>query len=122
MSGELKACAHCGRNAALGINERLHHTVGCSWCDACVGASTGYRTTDAAIAAWNRRAPAWEGIESAPRDGTWILVWLGGLANVADTVQWAFGDWWDGRSGHVRSECPPTHWQPLPAAPADGGK
>lgn len=60
----------------------------------------------------------WRPIETAPRDGAWILVWLGGISNCADTVQWAYGDWWNGCSGHVPSAAAPTLWRPLPAPPA----
>lgn len=63
-------------------------------------------------------ADGWRDIASAPKDGTWILVWLGGVANCADTIQWAYDGWWNGCSGYVRSEGPPTHWRPLPDPPA----
>ena len=59
----------------------------------------------------------WRDIASAPKDGTWILAWLGGVANVADTIQWAFGGWWNGDSGFVSSSATPAHWRPLPPPP-----
>lgn len=70
-----------------------------------------------------REAVAWQPIETAPKDGAWILAWLGGIAGCPDTIQWAYGGWWNGSTGHVRSEASPTHWMPLPQAPrpSEGG-
>ena len=77
----------------------------------------------------------WQPIETAPRDGTWILLaggrveygWYaeqpplvvgqytndgpGGL----DDWQWHFA-WYDG--GYYGEYIGPTHWQPLPEPPA----
>ena len=63
----------------------------------------------------------WQPIETAPKDGTKILIWGRGGARV---VRWSLGpynrktrrydeDWADG--GMFGFE--PTHWQPLPAPP-----
>lgn len=65
------------------------------------------------------RGERWRPIETAPRDGTGILVWLVPRADLgapcavitrweAATSQWFACGWW--------GEC--TRWQPLPAAPA----
>jgi hypothetical protein len=56
----------------------------------------------------------WQPIETAPRDGTEILVWGGGH-DVA-SVWWQDGDedvWFN---GDVIVH--PTHWMPLPKPPA----
>lgn len=53
----------------------------------------------------------WQPIETAPRDGTWILVYVNG------TVTNAFfylGHWDD---GDYFSRMEPTHWMPLPEPP-----
>ena len=57
---------------------------------------------------------AWQPIETAPRDGTVILVYrhIDGLYGGVDKDEWKNGSWW-------RSSCEnqPTHWRPLPRAP-----
>ncbi len=56
----------------------------------------------------------WQPIATAPRDGTRVLLWAGGLATagVFDRDEW-ITDYW-GREYHQ-----PTHWQPLPPAPSE---
>lgn len=53
---------------------------------------------------------AWQPIETAPRDGTWVLAWCG---TSCEQITWTDEDRWGTGEGWVR----PTHWQPLPAAP-----
>ncbi len=60
---------------------------------------------------------AWQPMETAPKDGTPILVYvLGGAQYV---VWWQMGDWvfFEKRGGQY-SVAEPTHWMPLPAAPS----
>lgn len=56
----------------------------------------------------------WQPIETAPKDGTEILVFDDGAYIV---TPWIEGDdqsgWWD--NGFM--DPPPTHWMPLPAPP-----
>jgi|SRR5882672_1795707 len=62
----------------------------------------------------------WQSIDTAPKDGTWVLSTT--LGNnpythqpfVPDIVQWAGSRWNNGLSDHGYQ---PTHWQPLPAPP-----
>lgn len=56
--------------------------------------------------------PQWMLIESAPKDGTWLLAY--GTAGVF-VGKWSkhFTDWIDG-SDLIRQ---PSHWQPLPIPP-----
>jgi hypothetical protein len=71
----------------------------------------------------------WRDISTAPRDGTWILLFdpkmempasLGCYERWEDRDDkgrfkpggWAMAEW-DG----LPSSCEPTHWQPLPAPP-----
>ncbi len=72
----------------------------------------------AAIAAMTVQAePQWQGIESAPRDGTLILVPVG--HGVMDVVSWWGGAWRETANAlAIRDE--PTHWMPLPTLPAGG--
>lgn len=60
----------------------------------------------------------WEPIETAPRDGTWILGWR--KSNVfIDGVQTVMA--FDDVEDHWVDGCfevdPPTHWMPLPEPP-----
>lgn len=64
-------------------------------------------------------ADQWRPIESAPKDGRWIVgighLWL---PEVPDTLQWR--DEWRGgawSNGCSEEDHQPTHWMPLPAAP-----
>ena len=75
---------------------------------------------------------AWMDIETAPKDGTWVLVYGGGTSDEAEQRKiavaqysnylnsgtcvwhWQFA-WYDGGYYGVFEE--PTHWMPLPAPP-----
>ena len=68
----------------------------------------------------------WQPIETAPRDGTEILLYVGTLCHDYG-VAWWNGEWWEMGS----RECAgmkdrfdvefgaPTHWMPLPEPPED---
>ncbi len=58
----------------------------------------------------------WLPIETAPRDGTTVLLWAAGWRN--PLTGWTYGadDWQDLRA----AGSPPTHWQPLPPPPEEG--
>jgi hypothetical protein len=61
-------------------------------------------------------AAEWQPIETAPKNGVFIVV-LGCYphSGAPETVRW-FEDCWDaGGDGYAIGE--PTHWMPLPAAP-----
>lgn len=76
----------------------------------------------------------WQPIETAPKDGTWIIV-FGGYAADDDAdrtfaiVQWSnylncgktyprwMFAWYDG--GYYGRYYDPTHWMPLPPPPGD---
>ena len=63
---------------------------------------------------------AWMPIDSAPKDGTEVLVWDGAIRGVL-IAEHAHGAWivCDGEGWERIS---PTHWQPLPPPPGDGDK
>ena len=61
----------------------------------------------------------WQPIETAPRDGSWVLVHE--RQEVPMVARWYLGGW-QNEDGYEPAECDITHWQPLPAPPeADHG-
>lgn len=68
----------------------------------------------------------WQSIESAPKDGSDILLFETGRVSIGhwwsqQTIQHGkttsnIEQWWDGRF-LVHIEPSPTHWMPLPATP-----
>ena len=61
--------------------------------------------------------PQWQPIETAPKDGTVILVVIPTSYPVIQAAVWdkPFNCWIAG--GYMRKTIPLTHWMPLPAAP-----
>jgi hypothetical protein len=69
----------------------------------------------------------WQPIETAPKDGTFILIYLGDPWNKVEMARWY--DTWNNWQTDIlpdypeREEvygigsCVPTHWMPLPEAP-----
>ncbi len=53
----------------------------------------------------------WQPIETAPRDGTPLLVWDGDVPIIA---YWHRAAWRYSPKGYT---CHPTHWMPLPPPP-----
>ena len=72
----------------------------------------------AAILAAERAA--WRGIETAPRDGTPILVAVAGGEFHASSAEWRNGVWCIQDTARMLLVAP-THWRPLPAPPDGGG-
>jgi hypothetical protein len=93
------------------------------------------RNTDHAMAkgiAKGALTMEWQPIETAPKDGTWVLCY--GLAHDEDASEpriftavwtnWRNGKklknwWWQFAwfDGGYYGECEPTHWMPIPAPP-----
>lgn len=84
-------------------------------------------------------AGVWRPIETAPRDGTEILIWRDGIA-AAPVAKWEFcgdevGFLWVfdeaicigvdcgnlGWADDIEDGAMPTHWSPIPAAAKDEG-
>jgi Protein of unknown function (DUF551) len=74
----------------------------------------------------------WQPIDTAPKDGSRVLLWVPDEAGSSYTTQigtWTFYSatsddflWvYDGHSDGLRRYCmahPPTHWMPLPEPPS----
>ena len=70
----------------------------------------------------------WQPIETAPKDGTPVIVGIAGLKNSVGEAYWwqredGRGGWqtWDGKN-HTRTVYTtlPTHWMPFPSEPNIG--
>lgn len=67
----------------------------------------------------------WQPIETAPKDGTDVLLWCAGamepsyalIASWVDFKGEAPDGWCDASTGRYNDGCPPTHWMPLPSPP-----
>jgi hypothetical protein len=113
----------------------------CQWIEE--GASCGLLGDDASLAAAKLQQSLtairqlqqpWQGMESAPKDGTWIITtdgkdvtpgcWADDSPEYGSgDVGWCFGDErWGGvlYEGINLMDPQPTHWTPLPHAPEPG--
>lgn len=66
---------------------------------------------------------AWQPLETAPKDGTHVLMYR---ADGFSEAWWKkepglMGVYWGGKGWWYPSHSLPTHWMPLPSAPTDGG-
>jgi hypothetical protein len=88
------------------------------WRAGCISRLLGHSGWDAAAPA--APAPAWQPIETAPKDGTTVLTLriFNGEPQICDARYFAFHDAWGQRSWRYPAEAGPTHWMPLPAPPA----
>lgn len=78
-----------------------------------------FRAKGRAIIARLTSPPAdeWQPIESAPKDGTYVVVYRPNLGRRAICVEQFDGTIWCAGDGFWPGE--PTHWMPLPALPSD---
>lgn len=76
----------------------------------------GQETVKTLIRAAQQPRQEWRTVESAPRDGTWILTYHP-TAMINQTKRLKQIDGWTGMSAHTERGL--THWQPLPSPPKD---
>lgn len=68
-------------------------------------------------------ADQWQPVETAPKNGTYIIVWQPNTLEPSQTIVcWdMYDEWWhccDGKNPEIRLRgVNPTHWMPLPSAP-----
>ena len=128
----LLPCPFCGSSDVSYHAETLYSFVVCGKCEA-EGPAISCDETGAmeqAAAAWNQRS-AWQPIETAPRDGTWVRL-AGGECEFNEESDnkgrevtgrwttefnqpcWQFAYYDGGYYGEYEN---PTHWQPLASPP-----
>lgn len=95
------------------------------WKDHSEGLERDLNTTTSELAALKARLAAveWQTIENAPKDGRWILAWSPNdeahdKLRFIDKAHKPDSGWYD-TYGEM---CMPTHWMPLPPAPAGKGR
>lgn len=136
MSGDLKPCPFCGDPLPQltnddGVKHRTWNAI-CVKCYAIGGHSVNQSD---AIRYWNMRAAApanggWRPIETAPRDRTEVLLWLGKPWSRVEKARY-YKPWDNWQVGIVPSDpareemagiglAIPTHWMPLPQPPKEG--
>jgi hypothetical protein len=147
MADELKPCPFCGDDGIVrqcgGRDRKLVQCDICgishfSWQDRPIEYSLLARAEAAeqlaeaaasqlraAVDAYERAEGklAWRPIETAPKDGTHILLSAPGRVTCGEWIVPNGPDWddeplWGSWDGNFSEENPPTHWQPLPAPPA----
>ena len=70
----------------------------------------------------------WQPIDTAPKDGTWILVYHKFESYGFDKTEWDYDKWivrWAYDCWHTGEEYAiqePTHWMPLPKSPVINAK
>lgn len=91
--------------------------------------SESARLIEAALAPANPNSTpdpnGWRPIETAPKDDKEILLWLRPPYDEAKILYWSdHEDAWvdDGPDGSIYGKLMPSHWMPLPEAPASSGK
>jgi hypothetical protein len=63
-------------------------------------------------------AQRWQAIESAPKDGTEVLLWVDYSRTQIMTGSYSFGSWFP-TDGDKPICGLPTHWSPIPAPPQE---
>ena len=154
---DMRQCPFCGGSDLAVATRKLRNgafatRIACIDCDA-DGPPTDveheYEAAATAAVAWNRRAFGWQPIETAPKDGSYILAWVpdfgcsivrwfderkSGPVYGADSINApSMQSGWIGDNeevfstiefpdGNVIEGAQPTHWMPLPEPPEVGEK
>lgn len=122
--GEAKYYSRDNNGGGFGQNP-TDHWISCEQCYASMGL---FDNRKEAIAAWNRRAPAWQPIATAPKDGRSVLLW--GKVTWYDESEFDTADckavvgYYTDQEWRSETENPysdiiwPEAWQPMPQPPA----
>jgi hypothetical protein len=111
---ELRECPMCGDTEPGYARHGQRHSVKCTIAP-CQTDGPWMLTKAAAISAWNRRADDWQPIETAPRDGTEVMLWDG---------YWRVPMYWSSKAeewtdGDIIIPSEYTYWRPLPKGPGE---
>ncbi|MDL2267957.1 Lar family restriction alleviation protein [Desulfovibrio sp. OttesenSCG-928-G15] len=124
---ELMPCPFCGGKASVGTTtydpdyaaeegwtQNVFYFVNCIRCGGKYQGVVGSSTPESAIAAWNRRAQGWQPMDTAPKDGTFILTYSMQSICLVQAARWdKMGTW----RNVYDMMLDPDAWKPLPAAP-----
>lgn len=117
---ELKPCPFCGdkQNLRIQLNYDNTWSIQCRSFHCLSDVGTGnWDSKDGAITAWNTRADGWQPIETAPKDGRCLILFLPAFNESVpgywndEKEQWQ--DWGD----EYDIERNPSHWMPMPGRP-----
>ncbi len=130
-------CPHCGHSGVAAIEDEISERWKI-YCGGCGSSSGSCETIQDAKALWNARPQderiLWQPIETAPRDGTYILGW-DRLFGFRETYWDLYGDGSPAKASYLSGYGPngkwswlepqsnwsgswkPTHWMPSPALP-----
>lgn len=96
------------------------HYLRCSNAFKCDASSPSRETIEQAITAWNRVAgQRWRPIETAPMDGTRVLLWWPYWASHPIIGYRFSSDQWRSVAALSGAGEGPTHWCPLPEPPEE---
>jgi hypothetical protein len=118
MTDKLKPCPFCGGEAGLIEVEDGHGGLSGAYVVCLNGCNV-----QATPITWNTRADDWQPIETAPKDGTEIMVWpVRGMKGKTFLEAYHDGTSWVWCSIHygTTNEINPTHWKYLPEPPKTG--
>lgn len=128
MAEKLLPCPFCGGRAErVDIEDSENAGGSCISCTKCQASSNvEFEFKENFVSNWNRRTTRrrvmaeWQPIETAPRNGTPVLLWKASTREhyVAAKLNSANGPGWCTPDGFEIFRA--THWQPLPEPPATG--
>lgn len=131
MSGEkLEPCPFCGAEPKGTVWDSDSHTAR-AFCTKCDVLGPREDSHERAAEAWNTRASGWQPIESAPKDGTEVLLY-GRLSHLPDSVHIAskrrvsgyfdpVDEWCVTTASAMGPFVDPELWMPLPPTPQGEG-
>lgn len=121
MTKTPQPCPFCGSGAIeceeLGYNGLGHHA--CGECGA--HGPIAEKTVEASLALWDKRAPSWQPIESAPKDRLLLLSRFDWPRALGVPAPVKVGGWREREWEIFGASWRPTHWMPIPKTPEQEG-